>query len=494
MEKHLVETVFPLSGSPTLTYVPPKELSRLLVGVRTPGRALVVEGPSGIGKSTAVKAVLVSLGVPWTLLSARSEQDLDLIQDLPSGKGHGTILIDDFHRLPDDLKIQISNYLKRLADESDPGTKLIVLGINRAGETLLRIAPDLLHRLGVVKMGKSDDSQVSALIRQGEQALNIKFENLDDLVALSAGSFNLAQLLSHTACIQHGILETQEKNQTVPVNVIDLLNSVMADLERAFVAPCIEFATGPRLRRSGRAPYLQISKWLAQSEEGSVNLSEAVRQHPMEKASVTQVVEKRLLDKHLSSSASVMSLLHYDPNTRVISAEDPKFLFYLRHLDWDRFSSRVGYINTSFDAEYDYALSFAGADRDIAEKLHASLSEEDINVFYDFAHQALLLAEDVEAYLDSVYSSKASYVVVLLSEAYSQRIWTAIEARRIKPRFDQSQVIPVLIDGYSVSHFDAANGIGGLSIDRTEGLLDEVERVSKVLVEKIADHRQKVRA
>jgi MoxR-like ATPase len=49
-----LQDVFVLSGVPQYTFVQPVEYTRLLVALRTPGRSVVIEGPSGIGKTTAV--------------------------------------------------------------------------------------------------------------------------------------------------------------------------------------------------------------------------------------------------------------------------------------------------------------------------------------------------------------------------------------------------------------------------------------------------------
>ncbi len=58
-----LEEVFKKSGIPTYTLVKPTEYSRLLVSLRTPGRGVVVEGPSGIGKTTRVLTALQELGI-----------------------------------------------------------------------------------------------------------------------------------------------------------------------------------------------------------------------------------------------------------------------------------------------------------------------------------------------------------------------------------------------------------------------------------------------
>ena len=49
---------------------------------------------------------------------------------------------------------------------------------------------------------------------------------------------------------------------------------------------------------------------------------------------------------------------HYDPETRILSIEDPKLIYYLKHLIWNKFAKQVGYLATTFKAKYDFALSF----------------------------------------------------------------------------------------------------------------------------------------
>jgi putative ribosome biogenesis GTPase RsgA len=72
----LLEDVFKISGVPTHTFVAPSEYAGLKVALRTPGRGLIVEGPSGIGKSTAVTRALGELGQDRGIqqLSARNPE------------------------------------------------------------------------------------------------------------------------------------------------------------------------------------------------------------------------------------------------------------------------------------------------------------------------------------------------------------------------------------------------------------------------------------
>src|SRR5271166_4156488 len=64
-----LEEVFRLSGIPTYTFVQPDRYDEIKVSVRTPGRCLVLEGPSGIGKTTTITKVVADLGISAQVLS-----------------------------------------------------------------------------------------------------------------------------------------------------------------------------------------------------------------------------------------------------------------------------------------------------------------------------------------------------------------------------------------------------------------------------------------
>ena|ERR1017187_3519166 len=106
MSSPLLEEVFKLSGVPTYTFVKPTEYEKLLVSLRTPGRGVVVEGPSGIGKTTAETKALAVQGIEAKALklTARKADDVKLIAALPEMKDTGVVIIDDFHRLHEDIQ------------------------------------------------------------------------------------------------------------------------------------------------------------------------------------------------------------------------------------------------------------------------------------------------------------------------------------------------------------------------------------------------------
>jgi hypothetical protein len=399
----------------------------------------------------------------------------------------GVVIIGDFHRLPQSSKEMISDYMKLLADEERTDSKVVVIGINKAGESLISIAPDLGGRIEVIKLGVNPDDKVAELIDRGSHELNLTIAAKNQIVAESRGSFNIAQALCRDACIADGVIGGKDEHQQVSASYELIRERVLDRLSATFHKRAEIFAKGKKLRREGRAPYLQILRWLAQSSEWTVDLEREMAKHPTLRGSVSQVVEKGHLENLLDEKADVLSdLLHYDQESRVIAVEDPQFYFYIRHMAWNRFAERLGYFEVSFSSRYDYALSFAGADRDIAELLEIALSERELGIFYDKNEQSRILAANVEEYLAPIYKSEASYVVVIFGPDYPQRIWTRFESEQFRERFGDKSVIPIWFAGQDYSVFDVSRTVGGLTVDRAKPLEPQVEQIAGELAAKLA--------
>ncbi|MEK6827014.1 MAG: ATP-binding protein, partial [Nanoarchaeota archaeon] len=133
--KKEVEDVFKTSGMPTYTFVKPIQFTELLVALRTPGRGIVVEGPSGIGKTVGIKKVIEELKITgYQILSARKAEEVEKIKELSEKKTQiGIIIVDDFHILEESIKKKLADLMKVLADNEEKNSKLIIVGINKAG-------------------------------------------------------------------------------------------------------------------------------------------------------------------------------------------------------------------------------------------------------------------------------------------------------------------------------------------------------------------------
>lgn len=482
-----VEDVFKISGVPTHTFVRPSEFSRLQVALRTPGRGVIVEGPSGIGKSTAITKVLQELDLvkDVTMLSARVPGDVEYLEMLPELGAFGTVVVDDFHRLDEAVKTQIADLLKVTADAEDAKRKLVIIGINDAGKSLMEYAPDLGNRLDVVGFEVEPASKIEELIGAGEAALNVSLTAKAHIVENARGSFYVAQLLCLDACVQAGVIERPDATREVTTSFAAVQRRVVERQRDRFGAAVRSFARGTKFRPSGRAPYLHILRWLAEAESWSISLPEEMRRHPTEKSSVGVVLDRGYLAK-LAQQPDVAKLLHYDSDTQVLSVEDPMLVFYLRSISWSEFIKEVGFTKVDYAETYDCALSFAGEDRRFAEHLRDALEDLGHAVFYDLVEQHRFLGEDVEAYLGPIYQSGSRYVVAILGETYGRKRWTLFEAGQYRNRLDRGQVLTIWSVRVPPQPFDKSRDLGGLDFDPAGDLMAQAQAHAQVISRKLS--------
>ena len=261
----------------------------------------------------------------------------------------------------------------------------------------------------------------------------------------------------------------------------------MDRLGASFLPVAVRFASGTKLRREGRAPYLHILRWLSEANEWSIDLEREAALHPTLKGSVSQVVDKHYLGGVLATYPEVGDVLHFDADTKVLAAEDPQFVFYIRNIAWKKFAERVGYLIVDFESKYDFALSFAGTNRNLAEQVADRLKDRELAPFYDKDEEHRILAENIEDYLGPIYRSEATYVVPLLGADYPTRIWTKFESDQFKRRFGDKAVIPVWYSDVPPSAFGEDRAVGGIVFDVNADIDEEATRIADLLAAKMRD-------
>lgn len=489
--KVFLEDVFKTSGTPTYTFVRPVEYTKLIVALRTKGRGLVVEGPSGIGKTTSINKAIEEVGLTNVmLLSARKKEDIEMIQLLPEFSDFGIVVIDDFHVLSNDTKKELSDYMKTLADEDSISSKLILIGINKAGDSLVSFSPDLNNRIDTIKFEANPEEKVEEMLSLGEDALNIKINIKPEIVIESKGSFHIAQLLAKEACISCEIIDNESEKAHTDTSIETIKAKVNQELGRLFYPKARIFAIGSKLRKEGRAPYLHLLNWIANSPDWSIQIDEMLNLHPNMKLSINQVVEKGFLKKLIEENLLLQDVIHYDEQSNILTVEDPKFLFFIRNILWNKFAEQIGFVGIEFTKPYDFALSFAGENRDLAQKLNLKLLEREISVFYDVNEQHRILASNVEDYLAPIYNSEADFVIVLLSKHYPKKIWTKFESEHFKQRFGENSIIPIWYSDTDNSLFDESRKYGGLTFNINNELEVEADNMVSIISKKLEEKRK----
>jgi len=100
---------------------------------------------------------------------------------------------------------------------------------------------------------------------------------------------------------------------------------------------------------------------------------------------------------------------------------------------------------------FDFAISFSGAQRSVAQETADGLKKAGFTVFYDKDQVYELLGEDGEIYLRKLYSAEAGFYIVLVSREYDESSWTNVELNAIRSRESlehEGVLIPVIVGSY----------------------------------------------
>ena len=149
----------------------------------------------------------------------------------------------------------------------------------------------------------------------------------------------------------------------------------------------------------------------------------------------------------MKNNDNIKDVIHYDSISKTLTIEDPKFLFYVRNLLWNKFAKQIGYIDIHFSKPYDVALSFAGENRDLAQVLFDKLAAREISVFYDRNEQ-------------------------------------------LKTRFGENKIIPIWYSDTDISIFDETRKYGGYQFDVTPECFEaEADEIVELIAKKIEETR-----
>lgn len=99
--------------------------------------------------------------------------------------------------------------------------------------------------------------------------------------------------------------------------------------------------------------------------------------------------------------------------------------------------------------QYDVVISFAGEDRDYAEKLATLLRRDGFKVFYDKYEEADLWGKNLYEHLTEIYSKHGKYCVMFLSKHYAAKQWPSLERKAAQARAfkeHEEYILPIRVD------------------------------------------------
>ncbi len=393
------DEVFVKSGTPGFTFVEYPNFKLLKFAIAKPGRGVVIEGPSGIGKTTAVKKAIEELVLssqtqftPVKVLSARFPEHIQEIQTLQQWH-KGTVVIDDFHRLDEALRQSVVDYLKYLADIEPESKKLVVVGIPYTRHKLVSLSFDLATRIDIFSLGRISDYDVQTMIEKGEKALNIRFDEKAEIVRAASGSLNIAQYICYTICSLEEIVEAQAQLRWVSYDIKTAIASVMADLSMKFDETLHKFAHlgGPR-----NSITLRLLEELARSEEGLLSLSVLKKQRPDLTLGIDHFINEKWIDDLYQDYPVSKYFIFFDQKVATLVADDPQLIFYLKKTRFSQLAKEMGKVTSL--AQCKVFISYSHKDTQWLNRLQVHLKpieqEEVIDLWADTKITANVVWED----------------------------------------------------------------------------------------------------
>lgn len=136
--------------------------------------------------------------------------------------------------------------------------------------------------------------------------------------------------------------------------------------------------------------------------------------------------------------------------------------------------------------DFDVAVSFAGTERQYAERLATIVQSAGFNVFYDNFFLVGLWGKDLAEFFDDIYRKRSRHCVMFVSAEYARRMWTTHErrsalARRVEERGGE-YILPVRVDDTELPGLPPT--IGYLSLAQ-----HAVETIAEILIEKLVHER-----
>ncbi|MHA7816424.1 MAG: TIR domain-containing protein [Pseudohaliea sp.] len=446
--KYPLEEIFRTEGVPEFTFVKPPNYNEIFLDIRSSGKPTIIEGQSGTGKTTVAKKV-IEQAFPqgdFGYLSARSTGDIEKVLEISQGTLLGRWIIDDFHRLDSDVQARIADLVKLAAEDFDPSAhpKLVLIGINKVGSELINLVHDIAKRCGIHRIQPADKEIAAEIIRRGEDKLNIYLDNKDAIFAETGGDYWLTQLTCQAICLGDGVMETQVDRKRVPYRQAEVRGRIIGRLDNTYREPVKEFSRGKRFRPTND-PYFRLLRLIAAQASSIADLNELANANPEVRGSINNIKDRRI-SVVLESKPICDRYFYYNPETKTFAIEDPAFFYYLQHIDWEDVRRDCGFRDDPHHYDWDFAISFAGENRVLAELIADLLEVLDCTVFYDRFYEANYLGKAWSDQFREIFGHRARYVVCLLDAHHEKKIWPTFEREIFSQRVEDGAVIPVFLD------------------------------------------------
>ncbi len=442
-----LEDTFVTEGIPEFTFVEPPNYNEILLDIRRAWKPVIIEGQSGTWKTTTAKKILnqLSSDIVINYYTARQPDDLEKIIEVMKNRPAWYFIIDDFHRLPQEVQEGFAHLAKLAAETQDTTLpKLILIWINQVWSSLINLVHDIAKRCWIHRILPGSKDAIIELINVWSRKLNIQIANAETIFDESKWDYWLTQSLCQTICAHNNITEEQQDLKGISFSLDGIRRAMTLKLSHSYKDPLKEFSRWRRFRPSND-PYFKLLKLISEQDSSIVDLNELANASDEMRASINWIKEKRL-SILLESKPICNRFFFYNPESKSFAIEDPALFYYIKCVDWDEIRKECGFREIESSKEFDVAISFAGENRELAKYIADQLEQVDVRVFYDEYYETNYLWKAWGKEFERIFMSDSRLVVCLLDDNHKNKIWPTFERSFFEKRVPDAEVIPIYLD------------------------------------------------
>jgi hypothetical protein len=163
------------------------------------------------------------------------------------------------------------------------------------------------------------------------------------------------------------------------------------------------------------------------------------------RGSINNIKERRL-SVLLDTKPVCAQHFYYNVDTKYFAIEDPALFYFMKHLDWQKLRTDCGFKQDIKDMDYDFSISFAGENRDLARSIADQLETLDTTVFFDEYFEANFLGKTWSKEFKRIFAESSRMVICILDSHHLDKIWPTFERECFLPRVEEEAVIPIYLD------------------------------------------------
>ena len=399
-----VQNIFTPAQPASLTYVERKSADKQLTrALLTPGKQLIIYGHSGAGKTTIIQKKLVDLslghvttrcmgGITLTDVIIDAFNQLDVYYsksneskdnkgiggelsasylgikasiksdlstskssvksravDLPItpqtlakyfGEANYCWVIEDFHKMPEEEKVKLSQIMKVFMDMSIdyPNLKIIALGAVNTARQVVQYDPEMKNRVSEIYVPLMSENELKGILDKGCKLLNINFSRdvREKIIIYSSGLAAVTHQLSLLTCIEREVYKTVNPKIVIDKEILEAaINEYLKENSDSYKGT-FDLATKINKTRKYESPEEILKAILVYERKESVTVRD-----------ITEIIQKKQVNyrptnlrKYIDELTTTErgEILRHDKDSDTFSFSNP-FIRAFTHL---KFRKKVG--------------------------------------------------------------------------------------------------------------------------------------------------------